>query len=134
MGRYSFAIGAVLFTVFTASAGAQMKNCVPQSSQQLIIYRAGSLTRAFEPLVQTFSCQTGIQVTDVAMGDAEVVEELGFVIGRQLGTSFQLHQKAIEDDQIGLVSCRELARLVENREFVLISRRILPVRSNLFYF
>ena len=74
--RKSFAIGAVLLSVFTASAGAQMKNCVPQSSQQLIIYRAGSLTRAFEPLKQTFTCQTGIQVTDVAMGSVDAARQI----------------------------------------------------------
>jgi molybdate/tungstate transport system substrate-binding protein len=53
-----------------------MKNCVPQSSQQLIIYRAGSLTRTFEPLIQTFTCQTGIQVTDVAMGSVDAARQI----------------------------------------------------------
>jgi molybdate/tungstate transport system substrate-binding protein len=53
-----------------------MKNCVPQSSQQLIIYRAGSLTRTFEPLRQTFTCQTGIQVTDVAMGSVDAARQI----------------------------------------------------------
>jgi len=76
LGRKSFAIGAVLFSMFTASAGAQLKNCVPQSSQQLIIYRAGSLTRTFEPLKQTFTCQTGIQVTDVAMGSVDAARQI----------------------------------------------------------
>jgi len=53
-----------------------MKNCVPPSSQQLIIYRAGSLTRAFEPLKQTFTCQTGIQVSDVAMGSVDAARQI----------------------------------------------------------
>jgi molybdate/tungstate transport system substrate-binding protein len=66
----------LLFSVFTASGGAQVKNCVPQSSQQLIIYRAGSLTRAFEPLKQTFTCQTGIQITDVAMGSVDAARQI----------------------------------------------------------
>jgi molybdate/tungstate transport system substrate-binding protein len=74
--RRSFGIAAVLFSLFAASAGAQMKNCVPQSSQQLIIYRAGSLTRAFEPLKQTFTCQTGIQITDVAMGSVDAARQI----------------------------------------------------------
>ena len=74
--RRSVALGAVLFSVFTASAEAQMKNCVPQSSQQLIIYRAGSLTRAFEPLKQMFTCQTGIQITDVAMGSVDAARQI----------------------------------------------------------
>jgi len=59
-----------------APAGAQMKNCVSPSSQQLIIYRAGSLTRAFEPLKQAFTCQTGIQITDVAMGSVDAARQI----------------------------------------------------------
>ena len=74
--RRAFAIGTVLFSAFTASAAAQVKDCVPQSSQQLIIYRAGSLTRAFEPLKQAFACQTGIQVTDVAMGSVDAARQI----------------------------------------------------------
>ena len=74
--RRAFAIGTVLFSAFTASAAAQVKNCVPQSSQQLIIYRAGSLTRAFEPLKKAFTCQTGIQVTDVAMGSVDAARQI----------------------------------------------------------
>src|SRR6185436_9303013 len=62
--------------MLTASAGAQMKDCVPQTSQQLLIYRAGSLTRAFEPLKQTFTCQTGIQVTDMPMGSVDAGRQI----------------------------------------------------------
>ncbi|HLQ76684.1 MAG TPA: extracellular solute-binding protein [Terriglobia bacterium] len=69
-------IVAVLFSLFMAPAGAQMKNCVSPSSQQLIIYRAGSLTRAFEPLKQAFTCQTGIQITDVAMGSVDAARQI----------------------------------------------------------
>ena len=76
MWRPSFGIGAVLFTMFTVSAGAQTKSCVPSSSQQLIIYRAGSLNRAFEPLKQMFTCQTGIQITDVAMGSVDAGRQI----------------------------------------------------------
>jgi len=74
--RRSYAIAAVLFSMFATSAGAQMKNCVPASSEQLIIYRAGSLTRAFEPLKQAYTCQTGIQVTDVAMGSVDAARQI----------------------------------------------------------
>jgi molybdate/tungstate transport system substrate-binding protein len=75
--RRLFAIGAVVFSVFTASAATQVKNgCVPQTNQQLIIYRAGSLTRAFEPLKQAFTCQTGIQVTDVALGSVDAARQI----------------------------------------------------------
>src|SRR6186713_2791165 len=74
--RRSFGVGAVLISVFTASAGTQMKNCVAPSNQQLIIYRAGSLSRVFEPLQQTFTCQTGIQVTDMAMGSVDAARQI----------------------------------------------------------
>jgi len=57
-------------------ASAQTTNCVPSSSQQLIIYRAGSLTRAFQPLVAAFTCQTGIQVKDLAMGSVDAGRQI----------------------------------------------------------
>src|SRR4249920_119020 len=65
-----------LFAVFLISAGAQTKTCVPMSSEQLVIYRAGSLTRAFVPLEQIFTCQTGIQVKDVAMGSVDAGRQI----------------------------------------------------------
>ncbi len=46
------------------------------SGQQLIIYRAGSLTRAFKPLETAFTCQTGIQVKDVAMGSVDAGRQI----------------------------------------------------------
>jgi molybdate/tungstate transport system substrate-binding protein len=57
-------------------ATAQTANCVPPSSQQLIIYRAGSLTRAFKPLIETFTCETGVQVKDVAMGSVDAARQI----------------------------------------------------------
>jgi molybdate/tungstate transport system substrate-binding protein len=42
----------------------------------LIIYRAGSLTRAFKPLEAAFTCQTGIQVKDVAMGSVDAGRQI----------------------------------------------------------
>jgi tungstate ABC transporter binding protein WtpA len=55
---------------------ADAQTCVPPSSQQLIIYRAGSLTRAFKPLEEKFTCQTGIQVKDVAMGSVDAGRQI----------------------------------------------------------
>jgi molybdate/tungstate transport system substrate-binding protein len=49
---------------------------VAASTQQLIIYRAGSLTRAFTPLIREFTCQTGIQVKDVAMGSVDAGRQI----------------------------------------------------------
>ena len=64
-------IGTAVLGVFLTSAGAQTKTCVPLSGEQLVIYRAGSLTRAFVPLEEMFRCQSGIQVKDVAMGSVD---------------------------------------------------------------
>ena len=42
----------------------------------MIIYRAGSLTRAFKPLEAAFTCQTGIQVKDEAMGSVDAGRQI----------------------------------------------------------
>src|SRR4030095_3549898 len=68
--------GAVLLSQFLTSARSQTKNCVPLSAGQLIIYRAGSLTRAFVALEEIFSCQTGIQVKGVAMGSVDAARQI----------------------------------------------------------
>jgi len=57
-------------------AAAQTTNCAPLSGQQLIIYRAGSLTRAFQPLEAAFTCQTGIQVKDEPMGSVDAGRQI----------------------------------------------------------
>lgn len=76
MHRRAFGIVAVFFFVFLTSADAQTKNCVPLSGQQLVIYRAGSLTRAFVPLEETFTCQTGVQVKDFPMGSVDAARQI----------------------------------------------------------
>ena len=69
------AIALVLLTLLLATASAETPRCVPPSGQ-LIIYRAGSLSRAFKPLIATFTCQTGIQVKDVAMGSVDAGRQI----------------------------------------------------------
>src|ERR1700733_6394427 len=66
----------VLTLSLTSSAFSQDTNCAPPSDQHLIIYRAGSLTRAFQPLEKAFTCQTGIQVKDVAMGSVDAGRQI----------------------------------------------------------
>ncbi len=65
---------------FLVLAGAVIMSaqtpCVPATTQQLVIYRAGSLTRAFTPLIKTFTCQTGVQVKDVAMGSVDAGRQI----------------------------------------------------------
>jgi molybdate/tungstate transport system substrate-binding protein len=67
--------GLFLVLAFATSAAAQT-NCVPASGRHLIIYRAGSLTRAFKPLEARFTCETGIQVKDVAMGSVDAGRQI----------------------------------------------------------
>jgi ABC-type molybdate transport system substrate-binding protein len=70
-------IDTILLTLSMASAiQAQAPNCVPVSNQQLIIYRAGSLTRAFQELERVFTCQTGIQVKDSPMGSVDAGRQI----------------------------------------------------------
>ena len=66
----------LLGLAFAPSAEAQTPNCVPPSNQQIIIYRAGSLSRAFKPLEAAFTCQTGIQVKDMAMGSVDAGRQI----------------------------------------------------------
>jgi molybdate/tungstate transport system substrate-binding protein len=67
----------LLLTLSLASASvAQTPKCVPPSNQQLIVYRAGSLTRAFKPLEDAFTCQTGIQVKVTAMGSVDAGRQI----------------------------------------------------------
>jgi molybdate/tungstate transport system substrate-binding protein len=65
-----------LALVLALPAVAQTPACVPRSNEQLIIYRAGSLTRAFKPLVEEFTCRTGVQVKDVAMGSVDAGRQI----------------------------------------------------------
>jgi molybdate/tungstate transport system substrate-binding protein len=70
-------INAFLLALSMASATeAQTQNCVPPSNEQLIIYRAGSLTRAFQELEKVFTCRTGIQVKDFPMGSVDAARQI----------------------------------------------------------
>ena len=70
-------ISAILITLSMASATqAQTPNCLPPSNEQLIIYRAGSLTRAFQELEKVFTCRTGIQVKDSPMGSVDAGRQI----------------------------------------------------------
>lgn len=71
---------AATFVFLTLSmaltAGGQSQSCMFPSNEKLIIYRAGSLTRAFKPIEAAFTCQTGIRVTDVAMGSVDAARQI----------------------------------------------------------
>jgi molybdate/tungstate transport system substrate-binding protein len=69
---------ALLFssTLFPATLVVAQSNCVPSNNQQLIVYHAGSLTAAFTPVEQAFTCQTGIQVQDVTGGSVDLLRQV----------------------------------------------------------
>jgi ABC-type molybdate transport system substrate-binding protein len=69
-------LAALLLTsLITPVAGAQT-NCVATSGQQLIVYHAGSLSAAFTPVEQAFTCQTGIQVQDLTGGSVDLLRQV----------------------------------------------------------
>jgi molybdate/tungstate transport system substrate-binding protein len=69
---------AALLCALSASSNpvAAQANCVAANDQQLIIYHAGSLTAAFTPVEQAFTCQTGIQVQDVTGGSVDLLRQV----------------------------------------------------------
>ncbi|HEY2381402.1 MAG TPA: substrate-binding domain-containing protein [Terriglobia bacterium] len=70
------AILLILCVGLASVAEAQTPNCVPLSNQQMIIYRAGSLTRAFQELEKVFTCRTGVQVEDFPMGSVDAGRQI----------------------------------------------------------
>ena len=76
MSRNVSVHGFLLMLSVASAAAAQTPNCARASNQQLIIYRAGSLTNAFKPLEEVFTCQTGIHVKDVAMGSVDAGRQI----------------------------------------------------------
>jgi molybdate/tungstate transport system substrate-binding protein len=75
-GRETAPFALLLTITLTWAAAAQTTNCALPSNQQVIIYRAGSLTRAFKPLEAAFTCQTGIHVKDEAMGSVDAGRQI----------------------------------------------------------
>ncbi|MGI9148699.1 MAG: substrate-binding domain-containing protein [Chloroflexota bacterium] len=66
---------ALLGSLVTPVAGAQA-NCVQPTSQQLIIYHAGSVNAAFMAVEQAFTCQTGVQVQDGTGGSVDLLRQV----------------------------------------------------------
>lgn len=62
-------------SLLASSVGAQA-NCVQPGDGQLIIYHAGSLSAAFTPVEQAFTCQSGVQVQDVTGGSVDLVRQV----------------------------------------------------------
>jgi molybdate/tungstate transport system substrate-binding protein len=76
----AFACGFFAFAFLNPAAAqnkaAQNKDCVGPTSKELVIYRAGSLTRAFKPLEAAFTCRTGVQVKDSFMGSVDAARQI----------------------------------------------------------
>lgn len=50
--------------------------CVTPTTQQVIVWHAGSLTNSFKDIETGFTCQTGIQVVDHSTGSLDLVRQL----------------------------------------------------------
>jgi molybdate/tungstate transport system substrate-binding protein len=70
------ALAAVIASLGFTPAVAAQSGCVPATSQQLIVSHAGSLSAAFAPVEKTFTCQTGVQVQDVAAGSVDLLRQV----------------------------------------------------------
>jgi molybdate/tungstate transport system substrate-binding protein len=52
--------------------------CVTPTTQQVIVWHAGSLTNSFKQIETAFTCQTGVQVVDHATGSLDLVRQITF--------------------------------------------------------
>lgn len=58
------------------AAAAAQATCAQPSGQQLVVYHAGSLTAAFMPVEQAFTCQTGVEVQDNTAGSVDLLRQV----------------------------------------------------------
>jgi molybdate/tungstate transport system substrate-binding protein len=68
--------GLVVMALLSPAAASAQGSCVQPGSGQLIVYHAGSLSAAFTPVEQAFTCQTGVQVQDVTGGSVDLVRQV----------------------------------------------------------
>jgi molybdate/tungstate transport system substrate-binding protein len=76
MQRSILCFAIVIGSVGVPVAAAAQANCVQASGQQLIVYHAGSLTAAFTPVEQAFTCQTGVEVKDFTGGSVDLLRQV----------------------------------------------------------
>src|SRR6266851_4092442 len=69
------AAAACVASLMAPTVGAQAA-CVQPTAQQLIVYHAGSLSGAFTPIEQAFTCQTGVQVQDMTGGSVDLLRQV----------------------------------------------------------
>lgn len=69
-------LAATLVTSLITPIAAAQAGCVQPTSQQLIVYHAGSLSAAFTPVEKAFTCQTGVQVQDMTGGSVDLLRQV----------------------------------------------------------
>jgi molybdate/tungstate transport system substrate-binding protein len=74
---YAYVMALILGTLsLSTPVTAQTEKCLPLTDQKLIIYRPGSLTHAFNPIETAFTCKTGIEIRDAAMGSIDAARQI----------------------------------------------------------
>jgi molybdate/tungstate transport system substrate-binding protein len=72
------AIQSSALAVLLLSAAQPALACVTPTTQQVVVWHAGSLTNSFKSLETAFTCQTGVQVVDHATGSLDLVRQITF--------------------------------------------------------
>jgi molybdate/tungstate transport system substrate-binding protein len=70
------AIQSSALAVLLLSAAQPALACVTPTTQQVIVWHAGSLTNSFKAFEPAFTCQTGIQVVDRSTGSLDLVRQI----------------------------------------------------------
>jgi molybdate/tungstate transport system substrate-binding protein len=74
--RQSFFCVPGLLVFLAAGPASAQSGCVSPSTQQVIVWHAGSLTSAFQTIEAAFICQTGIQVSDNSAGSLDLIRQV----------------------------------------------------------
>src|ERR1700730_16681829 len=69
-------LAATLASSLLASRVGAQADCVQPTDQQLTVYHAGSLSAAFTPVEQAFTCKTGVQVQDMTGGSVDLLRQV----------------------------------------------------------
>jgi molybdate/tungstate transport system substrate-binding protein len=69
-------VAAALAVSGATPIAVAQSTCVQPTAQQLIVYHAGSLSAAFTPVEEAFTCQTGVQVQDMTGGSVDLLRQV----------------------------------------------------------
>jgi molybdate/tungstate transport system substrate-binding protein len=76
MSKNAIQSSALAFLLLAAAQPALA--CVTPTTQQVIVWHAGSLTNSFKAFEPAFTCQSGIQVVDHSTGSLDLVRQITF--------------------------------------------------------